>query len=65
MACPCPTAPPDASPNWAPLTAAPSTAARKSGFPRMAVGGDEIVLAWTVPGEPSQVRTARIPLEAL
>jgi hypothetical protein len=40
-----------------------STAACASGFPRMARSGDDLVFAWTEPGEPSQVRTAvaRLP----
>jgi hypothetical protein len=35
-----------------------TSAARASGFPRMARSGDTLVFAWTEPGEPSQVRTA-------
>jgi hypothetical protein len=31
---------------------------RSSGFPRMAVSGDEIVIGWTDSAEPGQVRTA-------
>lgn len=36
---------------------------RSSGYPRMARRGDELVFAWTEPGETSQVRTAvaRLP----
>jgi hypothetical protein len=33
-----------------------------SGFPRMARAGDAVVLAWTRPGSPSTLRTARIAL---
>ncbi|HYD53123.1 MAG TPA: hypothetical protein VEA99_10860, partial [Gemmatimonadaceae bacterium] len=43
----------------APLTIATSSAARASGFPRMAALGDTIVLAWTEPGQKSVVRSAR------
>lgn len=42
-----------------PTTIATSSAARASGFPRMAVTGSDVVFAWTVPGRPSQVRLAR------
>lgn len=35
-----------------------SSAARSSGFPRMALSDDRIVFAWTQPGEPPRVRTA-------
>lgn len=44
------------------LTIARSSAARASGFPRMAVSGDDVFFAWTVPGSPSQVRVARTAL---
>ena len=44
----------------APLTIASSSAARSSGFPRMAVTGDDVVFAWTVPGRPSGIRVARV-----
>jgi hypothetical protein len=44
------------------LTVAASSAARSSGFPRMERSGDEVVLAWTDPSEPSRVRTAVLPL---
>lgn len=43
----------------APMTVASSSAARASGFPRMAVTGTDVVFAWTVPGRPSAVRVAR------
>ena len=42
-----------------PMTVAQSSAARASGFPRMAVTGDNVVFAWTVPGRPSRIRVAR------
>jgi hypothetical protein len=35
---------------------------RRSGFPRMARSGDQLMFAWTEPGERSQVRLARAPL---
>ncbi len=37
---------------------APSSEARSSGFPRMALAGDELVFAWVVPGEHGGVRVA-------
>jgi len=40
-------------------TVAASTAARASGFPRMALAGDKVYFSWTVPGRPSTVRVAR------
>lgn len=40
-------------------TVASSTAARASGFPRMALAGEQVYFAWTVPGSPSTVRVAR------
>jgi hypothetical protein len=43
----------------APMTVAQSSAARASGFPRMAVTGTDVVFAWTVPGRPSRIRVAR------
>ena len=48
-----------------PFTIASSSAARSSGFPRMAVTGSDVVFAWTVPGRPSAVRVARIAQSAL
>lgn len=46
-------------------TVSASSAARNSGFPRMARAGDQMVFAWTLPGDPARVHTARIALEAL
>ena len=46
----------------APVTIATSSAARASGFPRMAVTGDQAMFAWTVPGRPSSIKVARIPV---
>jgi hypothetical protein len=42
-----------------------STGTRSSGFPRMAASGGGVVLAWTVPGHPALVRTARLDPSAL
>lgn len=41
------------------MTIAKSSAARASGFPRMAITGTEVVFAWTVPGRPSAIRVAK------
>jgi hypothetical protein len=38
---------------------ASSSAARASGFPRMAISGDYAYFSWTVPGRPSEVHVAR------
>lgn len=46
-------------------TIAHSSAARASGFPRMAVSGGDVVFAWTEPGKPSQVRVARAPIRGI
>ena len=45
----------------APLTATTVDQSRASGFPRLALLGDSLFLAWTEPGEPSHVRTAILP----
>lgn len=42
-----------------PVTIASSSAARASGFPRMAIAGANVLFAWTVPARPSSVRVAR------
>ncbi len=42
------------------ILVAATTAARASGFPRMARVGAEVVFAWTEPGGPSRVRTATL-----
>ena len=49
----------------APVTIASSSAARASGFPRMALTNAHAVFAWTVPGRPSKIQLARIPLKDL
>jgi hypothetical protein len=41
-----------------PLTIADSSAARSSGFPRMASSGNEVTLAWRDAADPPRVRTA-------
>lgn len=50
------------------VTVARSTAARSSGFPRLALVGDDVIFAWTVPGQtrgdPSTVRVSRGRLAA-
>jgi hypothetical protein len=46
----------------APMTLSASSATRASGFPRMAIAGDYVMFAWTVPGRPSSVRVARMPI---
>jgi hypothetical protein len=48
-----------------PRTIAASSAARSSGFPRMARHGDDMIFAWTLPGSPARLHTARLPLEGL
>lgn len=47
------------------VTVATSSAARASGFPRMAVTGGQAIIAYTVPGRPSSIRVSRMPLSAL
>lgn len=39
-------------------------ASRRSGFPRMVRTGNQLLFAWTVPGETMQVRVANAPLTA-
>ena len=48
-----------------PLTIASSSAARASGFPRMAIVGRDAVFAWTAPTRPSSIRLARLPVASL
>ncbi|HEU0300036.1 MAG TPA: sialidase family protein [Longimicrobium sp.] len=47
-----------------PRTVAASSSTRSSGFPRMVPAGDDVVFAWTAPGQPARVRVARMPLSA-
>jgi hypothetical protein len=42
-------------------TLAATGAGRSAGFPRMSRRGDDVVLAWTEPGDPSRVRAALLP----
>ena len=44
------------------VTIAASTAARASGFPRMARSGQKVYFAWTEAARPSQIRTAMATL---
>ena len=46
------------------IIVAESSVARVSGFPQMALAGDEIIFAWTNPGTPSRVRTKVVRLVA-
>ena len=48
-----------------PRTVAGSSSARSSGFPRMVPAGDNLVFAWTAPGEQSRVRAAQVALSDL
>ena len=45
-----------------PVTIAASSAARASGFPKVAITGSNVMFAWTVTGKPSMVRVARAPI---
>jgi hypothetical protein len=54
----------DGRPGTAAVIAA-SSGERASGFPRIARTGDALVFAWTEPGDPTTVRTARMPLPAV
>ena len=47
----------------APVTVAKTSASRGSGFPRMALASDEVVIAWTLMGESGGVRVASLRLE--
>jgi hypothetical protein len=35
---------------------------RATGFPRMALRSDEILFAWTEPGDPARIRVVSVPL---
>jgi hypothetical protein len=37
---------------------------RATGFPRLALRGDQVLLAWTEPGDPSRIRLVGMPLES-
>ena len=47
------------------VTVAASSAARASGFPRMALAGDWAYFAYTMPGRPSHVRVARLKISEI
>ena len=49
----------------APVTIAGTSSARSSGFPRMALSGSELYIAWVEDGEPSRVRVAALPAAAV
>ena len=44
------------------LTVTATSSSRASGFPRMVLLGDELLVAWTEAGEPSRIRAALVPL---
>jgi hypothetical protein len=48
-----------------PLTISAASQARASGFPRLAVVGDELVVAWVAAGEPSRLRVGSVALAAI
>jgi hypothetical protein len=37
---------------------------RATGFPRLALRGDQVLLAWTEPGEPARIRLLGVPFDA-
>lgn len=39
---------------------APTPGSRSAGFPRTAAAGADVLIAWTEPGSPSRIRTARL-----
>jgi hypothetical protein len=43
-----------------PLVLARTSPRRSSGFPQVVRAGNRLVCAWTVPGEPSEVRVAEV-----
>jgi hypothetical protein len=43
-----------------PITVATTSTARASGFPRLVVTGDAVLIAWTEPGDSGGVRVARL-----
>jgi hypothetical protein len=48
-----------AGPPW---TVAATAAARRSGFPRLLVAGDAVLVSWVDGGEPGRLRVARLPV---
>jgi hypothetical protein len=47
------------------MVVASSAAARSSGFPRMVRSGDDVLFAWTQPGDSARVRLAAARLPAV
>ncbi len=47
------------------FTLTETDSSRRSGFPRMALAGQDLLMAWTRTGPPSRVETARVRVEAL
>jgi hypothetical protein len=45
------------------ISAGGASSERAGGFPRMAVWNNQVVLAWTIPGEPSAIRVTAASLE--
>lgn len=45
-----------------PLSIGGSSADRASGFPRMTRAGDRVIVAWTLPGQPSRIQIAAVPI---
>jgi hypothetical protein len=48
-----------------PFTVSRTKAARASGFPRIVRLGQELIAAWTVPGDSARVMVGRMPLSDL
>ncbi len=48
-----------------PLPIAATSAARNSGFPRMALSGGRLILAWVEDGQPSKLRAAAVNVSAI
>lgn len=44
------------------VTVAETSAGRDAGFPRMALSGDDLLIAWVEPGDPGRIRAATIDL---
>lgn len=49
----------------APLTVAATSSARSSGFPRIALSGGDLYIAWVEDGDPSRLRMAALPASAV
>jgi hypothetical protein len=46
-----------------PITVSDTSASTSSGFPQMERIGNEVVIAWTAPGEPGAVKTAVLKIQ--